>query len=175
MSRLGEALTGARSRALEALQPRWLEALAELEAVPATLAFHAGWPREVPLSEQLARQRERDRQRGHTGAGPHRCDVVLRIEGRAVREVISRGQQKVLGAAMTLALASHVARVTGRAPMLLLDDPAAELDAWHTQRLLEAVSRLRGQSVVTALHPGGLAGTVPDQAFHVEHGGVKTL
>ena len=175
LARLGEALTVARARVLDALQPYWNEALAALDAVPATLAFQPGWPREVALAVQLARQRERDRQRAHTGPGPHRCDVVLQIGGRPAREVISRGQQKVLGAAMTVALAHFVATIAGRAPTLLLDDPAAELDATHTDRLLRIATGLGGQSIVTALKPESLAAAVPDRTFHVEHGGVKQL
>ncbi len=175
LARLGEALTTARVRVLEALQPYWSQALDELQAVPATITFQPGWPTDLPLAEQLARQRDRDRQRGHTGPGPHRCDVILRLEGRPVREVISRGQQKVLGAAMTLALARYVAVVAGHLPLLLLDDPAAELDALHTERLLSAIGALGAQCIVTALQPDSLGARVPDRAFHVEHGGVKTL
>lgn len=175
LARLGEAMTMARIRVLEALRPYWMQSLAALEAVPATLVFQSGWPAGVPLAEQIARQRDRDRQHGHSGSGPHRCDVELRLDGRPVRESISRGQQKVLGAAMTLALARYVATITGDAPVLLLDDPGAELDAAHTERLLSAALGWGAQCIATALHPADLPGRVPDRAFHVEHGGVKTL
>jgi DNA replication and repair protein RecF len=175
LARLGEALTEARARVLEAVQPYWAQALEALQAVAATLAFQPGWPRELPLARQLDRQRDRDRERRHTGPGPHRCDVGLSLQGRPVREVISRGQQKVLGAAMTLALGCYVAAVTGHSPALLLDDPAAELDAAHTERLLSAVTALGGQCLVTALGRESLGSYAPDRAFHVEHGGIKTL
>jgi len=172
---LGEALTAARARVLEAVQPYLQEMLDALDAAPATWGFEPGWPSAVPLGTQLARQRERDRQRGYTGPGPHRFDVAIRMGGRPAREVISRGQQKVLGAAMTVALAHYLARAAGRPPTLLLDDPAAELDAAHTERLMSAVLALGSQCVVTVLKPESLPAAMPDRVFHVEHGGVKQL
>jgi recombinational DNA repair ATPase RecF len=58
---------------------------------------------------------------------------------------------------------------------LLLDDPAAELDPAHTQRLLTAVASLGGQLVVTALRPDDTSLGSPDAVFHVEQGGVKRV
>jgi DNA replication and repair protein RecF len=110
-----------------------------------------------------------------TSVGPHRFDVVLRVAGHPAREVVSRGQQKILGAAMALAMARCVAVVADRASTLLLDDPAAELDPAHTRRLLTAASQLGGQLVMTALRPEDTALGLPDAVFHVEHGGVKRV
>ena len=175
LARVGEALTIARERVIADLQPIWQETTVELGAVAATLGFSAGWSREESLAESLARHRDRDRERGVTGQGAHRCDVQLRIDGRAARHVVSRGQQKVLGAAMALAVMRYLAERVGAVPMLLLDDPAAELDALHTQALLARVRALGGQSVVTALHPQMLPLPAADRVFHVERGGVKQL
>jgi DNA replication and repair protein RecF len=88
---------------------------------------------------------------------------------------VSRGQQKILGAAMALSMARCVAALAGRTPTLLLDDPAAELDPAHTRRLLSAVALLGGQLVVTALRPEDTALGLPDTVFHVEHGGVNRV
>jgi DNA replication and repair protein RecF len=173
--RLGERLTTSRQRLIEALQPYWEQALIDLHAVHASLGFATGWNRELSLADSLAAHLARDRERGVTSYGPHRFDVVLRLEGYPVRDVVSRGQQKILGAAMALTMSRYLAEATGTAPALLLDDPAAELDAPHTQALLSAVGALGGQLVVTALRPADTPLGVPDRVFHVEHGGVKTV
>jgi DNA replication and repair protein RecF len=110
-----------------------------------------------------------------TTVGPHRFEVVLRVEGRAVREVVSRGQQKLLGIAMAVSMSRYVAQTAGRIPTLLLDDPAAELDAARTDALLQTVRSLGAQLVVTALHADDTLLGIPDVVFHVEHGGVKRL
>jgi DNA replication and repair protein RecF len=58
----------------------------------------------------------RDRERGSTSYGPHRFDVLLRLDGHPARELVSRGQQKVIGSAMALTMTRYVAEVAGRAP-----------------------------------------------------------
>ncbi|HTT04559.1 MAG TPA: DNA replication and repair protein RecF [Steroidobacteraceae bacterium] len=173
--RLGEALTAARERVMAELRPVWESTVADMGAVATTLGLARGWSREESLAEALGRHRERDRERGVTGQGPHRCDVVLRIDGRPARDIVSRGQQKVLGAVMALTIMRYLTTRLGAVPMLLLDDPAAELDATHTEALLHLVARLGGQCVATALHPQLLAGPPADRVFHVERGRVKQL
>ena len=102
-------------------------------------------------------------------------DVAVRTGARVAREVLSRGQQKLLGAAMALTMARTVGADQRRLPVLLLDDPAAELDARHTAALLREVRSWQGQLVVTALAEYPAALGPPDRAFHVEHGRITTL
>jgi DNA replication and repair protein RecF len=172
--RLGEILTAARVRLIAALQPYWSTALGDLDMTPVSLGYFQGWSREQDLAAALTTHIVRDRERGSTSYGPHRFDVLLRLEGRPARDLVSRGQQKLLGAAMALTMSRYVAEAAGRAPTLLLDDPAAELDRPHTQRLLAAVAALGGQLVVTALHAEETPLGTPDRVFHVEHNEVKT-
>jgi DNA replication and repair protein RecF len=172
--RLGQLLTDARARLVDALQPYWAAALRDLNAVPVSLNYFQGWGRDQDLGTALTTHMARDKERGSTSYGPHRFDVLLRLEGHPARELVSRGQQKVIGSAMALTMTRYVAEVAGRAPTLLLDDPAAELDRVHTEALLTAVAAIGGQLVVTALrHQDTPLGT-PDQVFHVEHKEVKT-
>jgi DNA replication and repair protein RecF len=173
--RLGESLTASRERLIQALQPHWTAVLRSLGAIDASLGFLQGWSRDLSLAESLEAQRPRDRERGMTSVGPHRFDIPLRSAGHAVREVVSRGQQKLLGMAMAIAMARYLAQASGRTPALLLDDPAAELDAEHTAALLQTVQALEAQLIVTALRPEESGLGVPDAVFHVEQGGVKRL
>jgi DNA replication and repair protein RecF len=175
LARLGEILTAARARTLDAVLAGWGETLGALEAEPVSLAFHRGWSQGLSLAESLTHHRARDRERGITLTGPHRADVAVRTGARGAREVLSRGQQKLLGAAMALSMARTVGADQRRVPVLLLDDPAAELDARHTGALLRAVRAWQGQLVVTALAEQPAALGPPDRAFHVEHGRVATL
>lgn len=172
--RFGEILTAARARLVNALQPFWTAALKDLDALPVSLGYFQGWSREHDLATALTAHIIRDRERGSTGYGPHRFDVLLRVDGRPARDLVSRGQQKLIGAAMALTMSRYVAQVAGRAPTLLLDDPAAELDRPHTEALLAAVASLGGQLVVTALRAEDTPLGAPDRVFHVEHNEVKT-
>jgi DNA replication and repair protein RecF len=175
LARYGDSLTVARERLIEALQPIWAQTLSTLDAVAATLRFYRGWSSSVTLEESLLRHQERDRERGSTLLGPHHFDVWLRVEGRPARDTVSRGQQKLLGAAMALSMARLLAERLEQTPTLLLDDPAAELDAPHTLALLALASALGGQQIVTALRAPLPPLGVPDRVFHVERGEVKTL
>ena len=175
LSRLGEELTADRARLVDGLQPAWSTMVRSLDTVPATMTFYPGWSRQYSLADSLAQHRQSDRELGRTRLGPHRFDVVIRVRGQPARDVISRGQQKLLGAAMALSMAGHLARIAGKAPTLLLDDPAAELDPSHAAALLAAVSTLGGQHIVTAMSPDALPPPLPDRVFHVEQGGVKQL
>ncbi|MFM2289673.1 MAG: hypothetical protein RL684_2816 [Pseudomonadota bacterium] len=173
--RAGEIITEARTRTLERLQAVWPQTLAALEAEPVSLSFQRGWPQGLSLVESLDQHRDRDIERGTTLTGPHRFEVSVRIGNRAGRDVLSRGQQKLVGAALALGLAREVGTARGQAPVLLLDDPAAELDALHTEALIRAVRGWQGQLVVTALERAPAALGPPERAFHVEHGRVTTL
>jgi DNA replication and repair protein RecF len=173
--RHGTLLSMARARTMDLLEPYWRQTLTALLGEPVSLSYYQGWGQERTLAETLAAQRARDLERGSTGQGAHRFDVRLTIEGRGAREVLSRGQQKLLGAALALAMARLAGSGGRRPPTLLLDDPAAELDRAHTDALVSEIRTLRGQLVVTALHPEEARFGDPDRAFHVERGRVTTL
>jgi DNA replication and repair protein RecF len=173
--RLGELLTAGRARLLQALQPYWAQVCAALGTVDASLGFFQGWSREQSLADSLRAHARRDRERGVTGVGPHRFDVLLRIEGRSARDIVSRGQQKLLGVAMAVSMARYLAETADRPSTLLLDDPAAELDSHRTVALLETVRGLGAQLVVTSLQADDQRLGVPDAVFHVEQGSVRRL
>ena len=173
--RHGTLLSMARARTMGLLEPYLRQTLTALLGEPVSLSYYQGWGQERTLAETLAAQRARDLERGSTGQGAHRFDVRLTIEGRGAREMLSRGQQKLLGAALALAMARLAGSGGRRPPTLLLDDPAAELDRAHTDALVSEIRTLRGQLVVTALHPEEARFGDPDRAFHVEQGRVTTL
>ena len=173
--RLGTLLSLARARTMALLEPHWRQTVAALLGEPVSLGYYQGWSHERALAEVLTMHQARDLERGSTGIGAHRFDVQLKMDGRPAREVLSRGQQKLLGAALALAMAQLAGSGGRRPPTLLLDDPAAELDRTHTDALVTEIRKIRGQLIVTALHPEEVRFGDPDRAFHVEHGRVTTL
>ncbi len=177
LARTGENLARSRQALLEALQGDWQATCTRLlDGLQLEWSFHRGWSHEHTLAESLDLHRARDRERGSTGLGAHRFDVALKVDGRLAREVLSRGQQKLLGASMALAMARLAAGQAGeRLPILLLDDPAAELDREKTRLLIDEISGLRCQLIVTSLDPRRPEFGPPERAFHVEQGRVITL
>lgn len=173
--RLGEAIAESRRRTLEQLSPYWLEAVAALSGLPVELHYLRGWNQELSLREALIAARARDEARHLTHSGPHRADVAVRLHGRPAREVLSRGQQKLVAVAMTLAQLRFLKATTDIAPTLLLDDPAAELDGAHLARFIDQVSQLKCQLVVTSLHAESRLFGAPEATFQMDQGRVQPV
>lgn len=169
----GEALAAQREAFLSRIaSPLNAIGLALLDQ-PVSLVHHAGWDRDRPLLDALASDRRRDRRYRATQLGPHRGDIVVQVGGRAAKDHVSRGQQKLVAAGLMLAqLEIQEQEKPGRSA-LLLDDPAAELDRENLARLMQVVQRARAQLWVTSLR-GDLEG-LPDRmrVFHVEQGSVR--
>jgi DNA replication and repair protein RecF len=163
-------VTQARGRVTETLQMA-LEPLAEeMLGGGVTLEYQPGWSRGKSLEEALEASMERDRSLGATHAGPHRADLRLVFNERQARRMVSRGQQKLLACTLVFASVELVQSEIMRPVLLLLDDPAAELDSEALGRLLEVVGALGCQVIATALDPGLIQLPEEPAMFHVEHG-----
>lgn len=139
---------------------------------PISLLHQRGWDPEQSLILALGNDRRRDRRYKATQLGPHRGDVVVQVAGRAAKDHVSRGQQKLVAAGLMLAqLQIQEQEKPGRSA-LLLDDPAAELDGENLARLMALVRAVPAQLWVTSLKPeiSGLLGD--SRMFHVKHGAV---
>lgn len=132
--------------------------------------YRRGWPAGSGLQEALSGGLERDRRQGATQTGPHRADLKLIYDERQAQKLISRGQQKLLACSMVLAAAETVQGALNQSLLLLLDDPAAELDADSLRRLMMAVGRLGCQVIATAIQPDERIFDDRPALFHVEQG-----
>lgn len=106
---------------------------------------------EAALGEGL----DRDRRMGVTTTGPHRDDLVIRLEGEGrgldVRDYGSGGQRRTATLALRLVEADTVREARGTEPIILLDDVFAELDEGRSARILELLDRPgAGQVILTA-------------------------
>ena len=173
LASVGEDINAARTRYAADLIPYVVSSCDRLLSEHISVHYTKGWPEGVTLEEALAVSRERDRRRRASTVGPHRADLVLeRLDGPA-RTTVSRGQQKLMAAAMVLGqLALHAER-QDLSTTLLLDDPAAELDSAKLANLVEEVRRLPAQVVMTSLTPGVELLGKPGRTFHVEQGAVS--
>jgi DNA replication and repair protein RecF len=168
----GEVVARQRSLWFETIKPFLNETIHRLARLDVELSYYRGWSAERSLAEALAEGEERDRARGATQVGPQRADVHLRMGGKAARETLSRGQQKLVAAAMVLALLRRLREQQVAPPTLLLDDPAAELDGQRLASLVQMVTELECQLVITSLDPALQVFGQPERVFHVEQGAV---
>jgi DNA replication and repair protein RecF len=173
VAKQGEIIATLRQHFIERLQPHWAISVRELTGLEIELHYARGWAADSTLAEALVAARDRDAARGMTHAGPHRADVVVRLERGLARETLSRGQQKLVAAAMTLSQLSLIHDQSGTLPTLLLDDPAAELDRDRLARFVARIRQLQCQLVVTSLSPEIQLFGAPDRVFHVEQGNIS--
>lgn len=174
----GETLDGWRKAALARIVPlveRFAETL--LPDCPIEFAYRQGWPKQLRLVEALEHSLETDRKMGFTHCGPHRADVVLRSGRSSVVELLSRGQRKQLTIALRLAQAADFVAVTGSAPILFIDDLAAELDYTGRQRAVCELEALALQVLITGTSAEEFPDNIPESAklFHVEQGSVSNM
>ena len=137
--------------------------------------YASGWSQEQTLHEALEGHFERDRLLGTTQVGPHRADLRLLYDERQARRLVSRGQQKLLASSMILAFTETAQAEIGRPLVLLLDDPAAELDPVSLGKLMAQVASLGCQVVATSLEREALRFPRPPTVFHVEHGTLRQV
>ncbi len=149
-------------------------ALLEPEVGAVEVQYHAGWAQGVELGQAIAAHIARDRDAGHTGVGPHRADLRIKLQGVPVPERASRGEQKLVTAALLLAQAREVQSATARRPIFLIDDLAAELGPQYREWLLRHIEQLGMQAFLTFLQERDIPHRGPEQSmFHVEHGQVR--
>jgi DNA replication and repair protein RecF len=101
------------------------------------------------LARSLERNRTHDTRRGLTSSGPHRDDVLITLSGRDIRAFGSAGQQRTAATALRMLEAATLRATSGREPVLLLDDPFAELDARRAGRIQELLTNTGlGQTIL---------------------------
>ena len=94
-------------------------------------------------------KRALDLRRGITHVGPHRDDVELTLDGKDLRLFGSAGQQRSAAIALRMLEAATLRLFAGAEPLLLLDDPFAELDIHRAARIMLMLEeRGLGQSIL---------------------------
>jgi DNA replication and repair protein RecF len=168
----GGAVDASRRSYVGLLAPLVAEFGQQLLKQPLSIDYRPGWARGQTFDAAVGAAERRDLMSRTTEVGPHRADLDIQLAGRRLQNEASRGQQKLAAAALTLA--QLVAGHATQAPRLLLvDDPAAELDADSLRNLLELLERLPAQLVLTGLSPQHLLPTAGNPVFHVERGVVR--
>jgi DNA replication and repair protein RecF len=172
LARSGEALTAARARYVAALDEQARIIGRNLLGMDVALGYRSGWTKESTLAEALAQALSHDQEAGVTQVGPHRAELSIRLDAAAVKDRISRGQQKLLAAALLIAQLKLFPENSTVRPTLLLDDPAAELDDARLAGLIVEVASQQVQLVVTTLHSEFAAFGKPGRRFSVSQGQV---
>lgn len=110
---------------------------------------------ELPDGEEaylvaFGESRPSDLRAGRTLIGPHRCDVEAVYASKGVpASQCSTGEQKALLISLVLSNARALSQDTGTAPLILLDEVAAHLDAGRRAALYDEICALNAQAWMT--------------------------
>ena len=108
-----------------------------------------------------------EQRRGLTLVGPHRDEIMFKVDGREARTFASQGQQRSLVLAWKIAEVEVTRDILGRPPLLLLDDVMSELDAHRREAFLGFIEG-EIQTVITTTNLGYFSPEVLDRARVVE-------
>ncbi|WP_375164683.1 DNA replication/repair protein RecF [Temperatibacter marinus] len=99
---------------------------------------------------KLEASRGVDAGKGRTSFGPHKTDLIVTHAPKSMPATLcSTGEQKALLINLILANARLTKALTGKAPILLLDEVAAHLDEYRRASLFDALVELNGQCWLT--------------------------
>jgi DNA replication and repair protein RecF len=112
-----------------------------------------------------------DLERGFSGHGPHRDELVILRDGRELRVYGSRGEQRLALLALLLAERAVLARERRHTPLMLLDDVMSELDSERRALLTRELS-LDGQSVIATTDVAHVPGSRDAARLRVSPGAI---
>lgn len=156
------------------------DATFSLSAHNISMEYFSGWDKGQSIAESLAANFDRDCRDGYTHHGPQRADIKIKAKNKLAVDVLSRGQEKALVCAMTMTQAHVYQQLTGQKCLFLIDDLLAELDHHHSGILVDWLTALDVQVLITGvtreeLLKPWLKKHVTPAVFHVKHGEVSPV
>ncbi|MGJ0482942.1 MAG: DNA replication/repair protein RecF [Methylomicrobium sp.] len=179
LSDYGTIVTDCRRRYLEAFAPIFQRIVGHMLDLPTiAMSLSPGWDYTDSLLQVLAADTEKDLRYGFTQSGPHRADLLLTLDRLPARDIVSRGQLKLLVISLKLAQVQLLNLNEENAACILFDDFAAELDVANRAKVLRYLDNMETQVFITATSPtdfGDLTSIHNYKMFHVEHGNINSV
>jgi DNA replication and repair protein RecF len=159
LGRVGAALMEKRIEFIENFQPLVIDTYAtiagnaeapEISYMPSFKCAAAGKEAiESAFQQAIIDHHQEEHRIGYSLVGPHRDEVILKINKLETRNFASQGQHKTFLIAIKLAEFFYLKERCSETPILLLDDILSEMDGRRSQRLLETIAEL-GQVFMTS-------------------------
>ena len=171
-----EIVTTLRSKYVVLFIPHFLEIMQELLNIPQLhIQYDCVWPEDSEYASTLANTLETDLRLGHTQHGPHCADLHITIGDNAAKNILSRGQQKLLVCALLLSQGVLLRKTHNQAPIYLVDDLPSELDENNRKKILSLLLAQETQVFITAIKQESILSCIPNHSksqvkmFHVKH------
>lgn len=146
---LGSEVDSLRRRLVDRICPLASEIYREVAGAgrPLEMRLVRNWDGSS-LADAVAASRFEEAARGTTVVGPHRDELALELGGKSLRTFGSRGEARTAALAMRVSEYRLLGERHGEAPVLLIDDFTAELDASRRGYLLDLATTIP-QTLVT--------------------------
>ncbi len=147
-----------------------LETLPRLEEKDSIISF---------LNEQLERVSKKEIERGTTLLGPHKDDFFIKLNNSVASDVASQGQSKSILIALKYAEINFLQKTKETNPIVLFDDIFSELDLDRVYQVLNLMSNVKVQLLVTMTGINLIKDIIPNfetyGIFKVENGCVTKM
>ena len=176
MSDTGARISRLRQNFIDKIQEITKDISINREMDAPEFKYCKGWSEGVELKDCLKDERYTDSQFGFTRSGIHRADIEFIVNGHPLSSVFSRGRIKQFVATLLLAQSAVMQEMTGRKPIVLIDDYSAEIDADTRSRLFSMLVERGIQAFLTSTD--GNSELVDENEvvlFHVEHGNLRKV
>ena len=111
------------------------------------IRLRSGFNNNLGLMESLTKANNIDLRRKTTTAGPHKADVIFESKGSLIKDIFSRGEQKLLSILWSLSQNIYLGRSFNLSPILLLDDLSSELDTEMLECFLPTLKYIENRFV----------------------------
>lgn len=124
----------------------------------------------LELEKLIDSKKEAEIKKGYTLVGPHKDDIMIKINSIDVRAFGSQGQQRTSALSLKLSEIEVINSITGEYPVLILDDVLSELDENRQRYLIDNLSHLQTLLTCTSAHDVDMFTSENKNIFFVSNG-----
>ncbi|MCL9683123.1 DNA replication/repair protein RecF [Legionella maioricensis] len=162
LSCLANQLDELRQDYFELWKNRFYHVLQQLTDSVCSIDYFKGWDKKKTgksLEQVLAEHFNSDNQKLYTQYGAHQADIFIESNDIKAKQVLSRGQQKIILIALKLAQGE----LLNQQCLYLFDDLVSELDDDHQHKLLDYLASQPGQYVITSVNKMDFIAQLPNE------------
>ncbi len=126
--------------------------------------------KEILSVSDLENSRQNDMFTSTTSVGPHRDDIIFKINNISARNYGSQGQKRSVALSLKLAGAEVIRQISGEYPICLLDDVMSELDEGRQNYILNHIRNW--QSFITCCDTSNIKNLKEGKIIKIKNGGV---
>ena len=176
-------LTEKRKKAIETLEESSVPFHNSMASSSETLTMHylspADFSKDINIENfmhNLENSRKKDIAQGSTNIGPHRDDLLFKINNMEASKYASRGQSRTAILALKMAESDFLYHHRKTKPVLLLDDVMSELDQKRREQIVDHIKD-HDQVIVTTAEPTNIPNSFTNDSNRLEiiSGSIKII